>query len=60
LAAERQAGERADPDTFARALLVTGSVLLLWRLRQPVLVAFDTAAAACSTWAPDTPTGRCS
>ena len=40
------AGERAALDPFARALLLVGSVLLLWRLRHPVAVVFGTAAAA--------------
>ncbi|MFK4104747.1 sensor histidine kinase [Streptomyces sp. NPDC019531] len=45
-AESEQVGERAPLDTFARVLLVTGSGLLLWRHRQPVLVVFGTAAAA--------------
>lgn len=45
-AAHQQAGERAALDPFARALLLVGSVLLLWRLRYPVAVVFGTAAAA--------------
>ncbi|MFJ3670689.1 sensor histidine kinase [Streptomyces sp. NPDC090106] len=44
-AAAQQAGERAPLDTFARLLLVLASVLLLWRLRHPVVVVFGTAAA---------------
>lgn len=45
-AAEEQAGERADLDLFARALLLVAGLLLLWRHRYPVVVAFGTAAAA--------------
>ncbi|MDN0196453.1 sensor histidine kinase [Streptomyces sp. S.PNR 29] len=45
-AAHQQAGERADLDPFARVLLVLSGVLLLWRKRYPVAVAFGTAAAA--------------
>lgn len=45
-AAHQQTGERAPLDPFARALLLVGSVLLLWRLRHPVAVVFGTAAAA--------------
>ncbi|WP_405884783.1 sensor histidine kinase [Streptomyces sp. NBC_01136] len=46
LAAHAQDGERAPLDFFARALLIVGTGLLLWRQRYPVLVAFGTAAAA--------------
>ncbi|MEU6351324.1 sensor histidine kinase [Streptomyces sp. NPDC047072] len=42
----QQVGDRAPLDLFARVLLVVGSGLLLWRHRQPVLVAFGTAGAA--------------
>ncbi|MCX5555610.1 sensor histidine kinase [Streptomyces sp. NBC_00038] len=45
-ASQAQEGERAPLDSFARALLLVGCGLLLWRQRQPVLVAFGTAAAA--------------
>ncbi|WP_406165746.1 sensor histidine kinase [Streptomyces sp. NBC_00996] len=45
-AAHSQAGDRAHLDSFARALLLVGSGTLLWRQRQPVLVAFGTAAVA--------------
>jgi signal transduction histidine kinase len=45
-AAEQQVGERAALDPFARMLLVVAGVVLLWRLRYPVLVVFGTAAAA--------------
>ncbi|MBC2900209.1 sensor histidine kinase [Streptomyces cupreus] len=45
-AAEEQAGERADLDAFARALLLVAGLLLLWRHRYPVAVAFGTAGAA--------------
>ncbi|MER6247032.1 sensor histidine kinase [Streptomyces griseorubiginosus] len=45
-AAHQQAGARAGLDPFARALLVIGSVLLLWRHRHPVFVVFGTAVAA--------------
>ncbi|MGV9454106.1 sensor histidine kinase [Streptomyces sp. NPDC003635] len=45
-AAEEQTGERADLDLFARALLLVAGLLLLWRHRYPVVVAFGTAAAA--------------
>ncbi|WP_420878394.1 histidine kinase [Streptomyces sporangiiformans] len=38
--------EREPLDLAARALLLTGSVLLLWRHRYPVLVMSGTAAAA--------------
>ncbi|MFJ6725471.1 sensor histidine kinase [Streptomyces sp. NPDC091281] len=44
-AAHAQQGTRADPDLFARVLLVVASVLLLWRRRRPVLVVFGTCAA---------------
>ncbi|MFF0013659.1 sensor histidine kinase [Streptomyces sp. NPDC005374] len=44
--AAQQQAERAALDPFARALLVIGSGLLLWRHRRPVLVTFGTAAAA--------------
>lgn len=44
-AAHAQEGERAELDPFARVLLLTASLLLLWRLRYPVLVVFGTAAA---------------
>ncbi|MFD7296652.1 sensor histidine kinase [Streptomyces sp. NPDC059897] len=43
-AAHGQAGERADLDVFARLLMLAGGVLLLWRQRHPVLVAFGTTA----------------
>ncbi|WP_369244636.1 sensor histidine kinase [Streptomyces sp. R41] len=46
VAAHSQAGDRAHLDFFARTLLLVGSGLLLWRRRQPVLVAFGTAAVA--------------
>ncbi|MFF4353077.1 histidine kinase [Streptomyces sp. NPDC001530] len=45
-AAHSQEGDRAPLDLFARALLLVGCGLLLWRQRRPVLVAFGTAAAA--------------
>ncbi|WP_327347684.1 sensor histidine kinase [Streptomyces europaeiscabiei] len=45
-AAEFQQGERASLDPFARVLLLLSAVLLLWRWRRPVLVAFGTAATA--------------
>ncbi len=45
-AAELQQGDRADLAPFARVLLLVGALLLLWRWRQPVLVAFGTAATA--------------
>ena len=45
-AAHAQEGERAVLDPFARVLLLVGCGLLLWRQRQPVLVAFGTATAA--------------
>ncbi|KOV61114.1 histidine kinase [Streptomyces sp. NRRL WC-3618] len=45
-AADRQGGDRAHLDLFARLLLVAGSGLLLWRKRYPVLVVFGTATAA--------------
>ncbi|MET7539972.1 sensor histidine kinase [Streptomyces sp. NPDC005507] len=38
--------DRADIDVFARVLLLAGGVLLLWRQRYPVLVAFGTAGCA--------------
>ncbi|MGW6157202.1 sensor histidine kinase [Streptomyces sp. NPDC055144] len=38
--------DRAELDVFARVLLLAGGVLLLWRQRYPVLVAFGTAACA--------------
>ncbi|MEV0637925.1 sensor histidine kinase [Streptomyces sp. NPDC050619] len=44
--AAQQQVERAPLDTFARLLLVVAGVLLLWRLRYPVFVAFGTATAA--------------
>jgi signal transduction histidine kinase len=44
--AQAREGERAHLEFFAWALLLVGSGLLLWRGRQPVLVAFGTAAAA--------------
>ncbi|MFF2503385.1 sensor histidine kinase [Streptomyces sp. NPDC058067] len=44
-AAHAQTG-RAQLDVFARVLLLAGGVLLLWRQRYPVLVAFGTAACA--------------
>ncbi|WUW29998.1 sensor histidine kinase [Streptomyces sp. NBC_01462] len=43
-AAHAQVGDRAALDPFARALLLVGCGLLLWRQRRPVLVAFGTAA----------------
>ncbi|MFJ6657450.1 sensor histidine kinase [Streptomyces sp. NPDC091377] len=45
-AAQAQSGERAPLDTFARLLLLAGCVLLLFRKRYPVPVAFGTALAA--------------
>ncbi|MFI9768863.1 sensor histidine kinase [Streptomyces sp. NPDC052415] len=45
-AAEEQAGERADLDVLARVLLLLAGLVLLWRHRHPVAVAFGTAAAA--------------
>lgn len=45
-AAGFQQDERAAPDLFARALLLMGALLLLWRWQRPVLVAFGTAATA--------------
>ncbi|MFD4525686.1 sensor histidine kinase [Streptomyces sp. NPDC058470] len=45
-ASQAQEGERASLDLFARALLLVGCGLLLWRQRYPVFVAFGTAAAA--------------
>ncbi|MGW0707407.1 sensor histidine kinase [Streptomyces sp. NPDC002643] len=45
-AAGFQKGERADLDPFARVLLLIGGLMLLWRWRQPVLVAFGAAATA--------------
>jgi len=45
-AAHAQEGERAALTPFGRLLLVVASVLLLWRLRYPVVVVFGTAAAA--------------
>jgi signal transduction histidine kinase len=45
-AARAQEGERALLDPYGRALLLLGSVLLLWRQRYPVFVAFGTAATA--------------
>ncbi|MEV7340993.1 sensor histidine kinase [Streptomyces sp. NPDC093544] len=45
-ASQAQVGERASLDLFARALLLVGCGLLLWRQRYPVFVAFGTAAAA--------------
>ncbi|MGW5639604.1 sensor histidine kinase [Streptomyces sp. NPDC003832] len=45
-AAEEQAGERAGLDVLARVLLLVAGLLLLWRRRYPVAVAFGTAAAA--------------
>ncbi|GGX02077.1 sensor histidine kinase [Streptomyces lomondensis] len=44
-AAHGQAGERADLDPFARALLLVAGGLLLWRKRYPVAVVFGTAGA---------------
>ncbi|MEU6660250.1 sensor histidine kinase [Streptomyces sp. NPDC046821] len=38
--------ERAQLDVFARLLLIAGGVLLLWRQRYPVFVAFGTAVCA--------------
>jgi signal transduction histidine kinase len=46
VAAEQQHGERTALDLFARVLLLVASLLLLWRKRHPVAVAFGTAAAA--------------
>ncbi|WP_432083871.1 histidine kinase [Streptomyces sp. WAC 04229] len=43
-AAHAQAGERADLDPFARALLFVTGAALLWRQRHPVPVVFGTAA----------------
>ncbi|MBC9727658.1 sensor histidine kinase [Streptomyces sp. TRM68367] len=45
-AAQEQQGERAGLDPFARVLLAVAAVLLLWRKRYPVAVAFGTAGAA--------------
>ncbi|MET9890617.1 sensor histidine kinase [Streptomyces sp. NPDC006465] len=45
-AAHAQHGDRLALDFFARALLVVGSGLLLWRQRYPVFVVFGTAAVA--------------
>ncbi|MFF9624413.1 sensor histidine kinase [Streptomyces griseosporeus] len=45
-AAEQQHGERAALDPFGHALLLVASLLLLWRIRHPVAVAFGTAVAA--------------
>ncbi|WP_328869449.1 sensor histidine kinase [Streptomyces sp. NBC_00287] len=45
-AAKEQVGERADLDAFARVLLLVAGLLLLWRHRYPVAVAFGTAGAA--------------
>ncbi|MFJ7332968.1 sensor histidine kinase [Streptomyces sp. NPDC101116] len=45
VAAHGQQGERAEPDLFARALLVVACGALLWRKRHPVAVVFGTAAA---------------
>ncbi|WP_461077623.1 sensor histidine kinase [Streptomyces deserti] len=45
-AAQEQEGERAALDPFARLLLLAAAVLLLWRQRYPVAVAFGTAGAA--------------
>ncbi|MFJ2393590.1 sensor histidine kinase [Streptomyces sp. NPDC087843] len=45
-AAHAQEGDRTALDPFARALLLVGCGLLLWRQRRPVLVAFGTAAVA--------------
>ncbi|GAX52006.1 two-component sensor histidine kinase [Streptomyces olivochromogenes] len=44
-AAHAQDGERTPLDLFARALLILGAGLLLWRQRYPVFVVFGTAAA---------------
>ncbi|MEV5437521.1 sensor histidine kinase [Streptomyces sp. NPDC052682] len=44
-AAHGQQGERAALDPFARVLVLVAGVLLLWRNRYPVLVAFGTAGA---------------
>ncbi|PNG19904.1 sensor histidine kinase [Streptomyces cahuitamycinicus] len=44
-AAHGQQGERAEPDVFARVLLLVAGGLLLWRKRHPVAVVFGTAAA---------------
>lgn len=45
-AAEFQKDERASLEPFARVLLLVGALLLLWRWRRPVPVAFGTAATA--------------
>ncbi|WP_216589770.1 sensor histidine kinase [Streptomyces brasiliscabiei] len=45
-AAGFQTDERAALDPFARVLLLVGALLLLWRWRYPVAVAFGTAATA--------------
>ncbi|BBC30202.1 Histidine kinase [Streptomyces graminofaciens] len=45
-AAGLQEGERASLEPFARLLLLLGAVLLLWRRKYPVQVAFGTAATA--------------
>ncbi|MCX4405857.1 sensor histidine kinase [Streptomyces sp. NBC_01764] len=45
-AAHAQGGDRAHLDLFARALLILGTGLLLWRQRHPVFVAFGTALTA--------------
>ena len=45
-AAHAQEDDRAVLTPFARLLLVAASVLLLWRLRHPVVVVFGTSAAA--------------
>ncbi|MFI7385414.1 sensor histidine kinase [Streptomyces sp. NPDC049813] len=44
--AGRQQGGRADLDGYGRLLLLAGCVLLLWRHRRPVAVAFGTALCA--------------
>ncbi|MEI5520178.1 sensor histidine kinase [Streptomyces brasiliscabiei] len=45
-AAGFQTDERAALDPFARVLLLVGALLLLWRWRYPVAVAFGTATTA--------------
>ncbi|MEV0224091.1 sensor histidine kinase [Streptomyces sp. NPDC050704] len=44
--AAAQQPEREALDSFARALLLAGALLLLWRQRYPVPVVFGTAASA--------------
>ncbi|MBN0043590.1 sensor histidine kinase [Streptomyces actuosus] len=46
VAAGRQHGERVTLDPFAYGLLLVASLLLLWRTRHPVAVAFGTSATA--------------